>query len=84
MTHIYILYTLIAILAMSLLLTVRFVIKNKDGIEQNFTYIKRNKELINKNAQLIQVINMLISNSQFKAEWNRYKEQLRTLGICPD
>ena len=51
-------------------------------IEQNLDYIKKNKELIAQNSKLIWLINVMLSNSELKIEWEKYKDKLREAGIC--
>ena len=84
MTDIQVIYALIIMLAVITMVIAWYVVDNRDGIAQNLSYIKQNKELINRNAQLIHIINVMLSNSNLKVEWEKYCEKLKKLGIVID
>lgn len=81
MTHTLILYFICVCIFVMLCALGAWVFENRGNIERNLTYIKQNKELIEQNTNLIHLINVMLSNSELKVEWNHYAERLKELGI---
>lgn len=77
--------TLISIIVVCLLAGEVFLLKqvkeNRRNIQANLSYIKENKELIAQNSSLIHLINIMLSHSDLKVDWDRYAEKLMTVGI---
>ena len=77
--------TLISIIVVCLLAGEAFLLKqvkeNRRNIQANLGYIKQNKELITQNSSLIHLINIMLSNSELKVDWDRYAEKMRAAGI---
>ena len=84
MTHIYLIYALLALLAIVMFNISKFVIKNHEAISHNRSLIQKNEDLINKNAQLINIINIMLSHSELNIDWKMYADRLKKLGIIID